>query len=315
MPTATSSVPGAPGGTRRCGTSCPTWGYIDWEDRRYVPAALSPTGTGQAAKWRLSEALMEMLANEKLGLGTAVVVGEEETKADEAELGVVLLQEREGEEDLYCDKSFLIHEDIEDEPLPDWIIDLRQPEVHPARAGCGLRTVQDGGLTPRNRDNRPEPEDDRWFHAPVRDGGSGSENRGSPVFAPSRPPVYLRENVFERHDFDHGIEVDRPVDMRERLIGCREGSPTSTAASACSVAMRRTTSPVWPWKYRETTPANWPDRQQWMKPSVASVSPRYSPSATACSHLSRVVTWRISGIWAYPFSLAIGTTMASTTRM
>jgi hypothetical protein len=30
-------------------------GYIDWEDRRYVPAALSPNGTGQAAKWRLSD--------------------------------------------------------------------------------------------------------------------------------------------------------------------------------------------------------------------------------------------------------------------
>ena len=99
-------------------------GYIDWEDRRYVPSTLSPTGTGQAAKWRMSEALMEKLANEKLGLGAAAVVGEEVVKADEAELEGLLLQKKEGEEDLYWDNSFLMDDA---EPLPDWFIDFRQP--------------------------------------------------------------------------------------------------------------------------------------------------------------------------------------------
>lgn len=106
-----------------------TLDYIDWEDRHYVPAALSPTGTGQAARWRLSEALMEMLANEKLGLGTAVVAGEQEKEVGVRELAVVAPQDKEGEEDLYCDKSFFIQSDLQDDPLPEWIIDLRQPEI------------------------------------------------------------------------------------------------------------------------------------------------------------------------------------------
>lgn len=116
-----------------------TLGHIDWEDRHYVPAALSPSGTGQAARWRLSEALMEKLADEKLKPGTAVVVGEDENEVEGGELGVVALQVREGEEDLYCDKSFFTHEDDEDEPLPDWIIDLRQPDF--------IRPVLDAGFS------------------------------------------------------------------------------------------------------------------------------------------------------------------------
>ena len=60
--------------------------HIEWEDRRYVPAALSPTKTGQAIKWRLTEALMDLLAQEKLEPGTAVVLAEEEVKSDGGEL-------------------------------------------------------------------------------------------------------------------------------------------------------------------------------------------------------------------------------------
>ncbi len=103
-------------------------GHIDWEDRHYVPSALSPTGMGQAAKWQASEALMGLIEGEKLDPGTTVVVGEEGMKAEEVGLGVVALQEREGEEDLYCDKTFFIPNQLQVEPLPDWIIDLRQPE-------------------------------------------------------------------------------------------------------------------------------------------------------------------------------------------
>ena len=99
-------------------------GHIEWEDRRYVPAALSPTKTGQAAKWRLTEALMELLAQEKLEPGTAVVVAEEAVKADEAVVPVPLLQEREGEEDLYYDKNFFIDAD---DPSLDWFFYFGQP--------------------------------------------------------------------------------------------------------------------------------------------------------------------------------------------
>ena len=42
-------------------------------------------------------------------------------------------------------------------------------------------------------------------------------------------------------------------------------------------SVRRTTRSVRPWKYLESTPASWSGKQQWMNPSVASVSPRYSP--------------------------------------
>jgi hypothetical protein len=98
--------------------------HIEWEDRRYVPAALSPTKTGQAAKWRLTEAFMELLAQEKLEPGTAVVVGEEGQKADEAVVPVSLLQDREGEEDLYYDnKLFIDAYGL----LFDCFIDFRQP--------------------------------------------------------------------------------------------------------------------------------------------------------------------------------------------
>ena len=71
-------------------------GYIDWEDRRYVPSALSPTGTGQAARWRISEGLIEMIVAEKLGNGTPELVVVEEVDADEVGLEVVALLEREG---------------------------------------------------------------------------------------------------------------------------------------------------------------------------------------------------------------------------
>jgi hypothetical protein len=100
-------------------------GYIDWEDRRYVPAALSPTGMGQAARWRAAEALMGLIEDEKLGLGTDVVVGEEGLKAEAGELGDVLEVKLEREEDLYYDKRFSTHEH---EPVPDWIIRMRQPD-------------------------------------------------------------------------------------------------------------------------------------------------------------------------------------------
>lgn len=110
-------------------------GHIDWKDRRSVPAALSPTGEGQAAKWRLSEAMMETLAEEKLKPGTAVVAGEEETKAEGGERGDCLLQNRAGEEDLYRDNSYLISGAI---PLPDWFTDFRQPRL--------LRPVLDVGF-------------------------------------------------------------------------------------------------------------------------------------------------------------------------
>jgi hypothetical protein len=100
-------------------------GHIDWEDRRYIPSALSTTGMGQAAKWRLSEAMMEMLEREKLGVQADEVVPEVTLEEGRVELGAVVLQQAWGEEDLYCDKDFFKDDE---EPLPDWIIDLEGPD-------------------------------------------------------------------------------------------------------------------------------------------------------------------------------------------
>jgi hypothetical protein len=36
---------------------------LDWEDEAYLPFQLSATGKGQAAKWRASEQLLEMIEN------------------------------------------------------------------------------------------------------------------------------------------------------------------------------------------------------------------------------------------------------------
>lgn len=100
-------------------------GFIEWEDRRYVPAALSLTGEGRAARWRASELLTDMLAVEKLGGGTSIVVGVEGMEVACGEPGDGVHGIREREEDLYCDKTSFIH----DNPiLPDWIIAFRQPE-------------------------------------------------------------------------------------------------------------------------------------------------------------------------------------------
>lgn len=49
--------------------------------------------------------------------------------------------------------------------------------------------------------------------------------------------------------------------------------------------------------------------------SIAVVSPMYLPTSTTRSQAFPFVTSRISGNEAYPFPLATGTTLASTTRM
>lgn len=100
-----------------------TQGFIDWQDARYLPAALSPDGKGRAAKWRASEALMEMLETEKLGSSPAPVLVEGGTAGDGLEF--VFSGIWEGEEDLYCDK---IHSPHEGSREPAWLIKLRQPD-------------------------------------------------------------------------------------------------------------------------------------------------------------------------------------------
>ncbi len=74
----------------------------------------------------MSEALMARLAEEKLKPGTAVGAGVEDKDVESGELGDCLLQNREGEEDLYCDKPFLMAGAV---PLPDWFTDFRQPRL------------------------------------------------------------------------------------------------------------------------------------------------------------------------------------------
>jgi hypothetical protein len=80
-------------------------GLIDWRDKSFVPRDLSPTGKGQAAKWRASGRLLAMISSEKEG----------------------------GEEDLYGDS----HEEVttmilelnsktspEGDPRPEWLREL-----------------------------------------------------------------------------------------------------------------------------------------------------------------------------------------------
>lgn len=110
-------------------------GYIDWEDASYLPAALSPNGKGQAAKWRASEALMEMMELEKMGLPPAsdLVEGEGDVAEDDPGLGST--GDKGREEDLYCDT---VPPQFVDGPGPAWLINLRQQEIVRPTLDVGL---------------------------------------------------------------------------------------------------------------------------------------------------------------------------------
>jgi hypothetical protein len=80
-----------------------TQGFIDWKDAHYFPAALSPDGKGQAAKWRASEALMDLIETEKRGSQAGLTVVKDKCDATVGDLEFVFSGIREREEDLYCD--------------------------------------------------------------------------------------------------------------------------------------------------------------------------------------------------------------------
>ena len=99
-------------------------GQLDWEDSRYIPGSLSPTGEGQAAKWRASESLMQRIEDAKCpsrqGAGS--------------QGSLDLLRLSEGEEDLYGDN---ISNSVPEQPVPRWIIALKranyvQPTLDPS---------------------------------------------------------------------------------------------------------------------------------------------------------------------------------------
>jgi hypothetical protein len=97
--------------------------YIDWEDAHYLPGSMSPDGNGRAAKWRGSEALMDLIETEKRGLqaGAAVVQDEGDDAVDGLEF--VLSGIREREEDLYCDTIQFLPGTS---PEPAWITKLKR---------------------------------------------------------------------------------------------------------------------------------------------------------------------------------------------
>ena len=100
-----------------------TQGFIDWKDAHYLPAALSPDGKGQAAKWRASEALMNLIETEKRGPQANSAVVQDEGDAAIGDLGSVFLRIGDREEDLYCDTIQFLPDTS---PESAWMIKLRR---------------------------------------------------------------------------------------------------------------------------------------------------------------------------------------------
>ncbi|AGA30154.1 hypothetical protein [Singulisphaera acidiphila] len=66
--------------------------YIDWGDTHYLPGSMSPDGKGKTARRRASEALMNLLDNEKRRLQSGKAVVEPKMPDDERVFAVAFLE-------------------------------------------------------------------------------------------------------------------------------------------------------------------------------------------------------------------------------